>query len=308
MSRHFTQPAPRAANELTDRSNKQLAAYALAAIVVFACVPFMMAQGTYTQIDYPGAADTNGQGINNHGDVSGWFVFTSGLPQNGFVLRNGVYSNVDYPQKRGTTLFGINDAGEIVGSTPQTDIGFLYDANQFTTIAYPNALITYPYAINDAGNIVGYFLNKQQEDIGFELVGTSYVPIIQEGWSGSVATGITAEGSVVGYTLNERGTLVNFIETDGSYSVLVIPGAPDASVTGISPNGNILVGDYQPSSGVFAAFSYQGGVVQNIEFPGAAITLVSEVNDSGVVVGTWEDASGDSHGFTWTPPAADEKK
>jgi probable HAF family extracellular repeat protein len=85
---------------------------------------FIETGGVYTAIDVPGAFDTFAQGINNDGDVVGYFDDSLGH-RHGFIESGGVYTTFDEPSANaGTTkAFGINDAGDIVGTYQVTDRG-----------------------------------------------------------------------------------------------------------------------------------------------------------------------------------------
>lgn len=80
--------------------------------------------GTYTQLDVPGASFTVAEGINNSGDIAGLYVDTLGV-FHGFILSKGVYKTIDVPQSMETTIFSINDEGEIVGNYTDTS-GFVH--------------------------------------------------------------------------------------------------------------------------------------------------------------------------------------
>ena len=43
------------------------------AVLLFGSLPFALAQGTYTQIDYPGSSQTQSFGINAAGDSTGFY-------------------------------------------------------------------------------------------------------------------------------------------------------------------------------------------------------------------------------------------
>src|SRR5579863_6758046 len=66
-----------------------------------------LAQGTYTQIDYPGSTFTYCWGVNRAGDISGGYTDTAGN-YHGFLLSNGVYVSFDYPGAGGTEGWGLN--------------------------------------------------------------------------------------------------------------------------------------------------------------------------------------------------------
>jgi len=261
-----------------------------------------MAQGAYTQIDYPGSIETFVYGIDSSGDIAGWYVQTSGSHQ-GFFLSQGIFTTISYPDASDTAVLGMNDFGQFVGSTADPDIGFLYDSqNQtFTTIAYPAAFQTYPTAINNGGKIVGYF-DGTAGNFGFELVGSTYRLVVPKGESNSTATGITST-SHVDASLNR-----NFVVSQEKYQGLSIPDVPSAAVAGINPAGTAIVGWYQPSSGIYNGYSYQNRVLQTLQFPGSTYTVANGVNDAGEVVGYFEDSNFNYHGFTWTPPVNDTKK
>src|SRR5437773_299056 len=103
-------------------------------------VPPTVAQGTYTQIDVPGASFTSCQGVDTAGDIVGFYGASDN--EYGFLFSGGSYITIAYPGATGTQLTGINDMGQIVGLTySPSQIGFLYDVvtQSFTTISYPRA-------------------------------------------------------------------------------------------------------------------------------------------------------------------------
>jgi probable HAF family extracellular repeat protein len=63
----------------------------------------------------PGALETVANGINDAGQVVGYYGDISGT--HGFLLDvDGSYTTIDLPGARETIPSGINDAGQIVGS------------------------------------------------------------------------------------------------------------------------------------------------------------------------------------------------
>ena len=142
-------------------------------------VPLAFAQGTYTQIDFPGAAVTEATGINKAGEIVGAYVDATG--GHGFLLKGGTYTTIDYPGVQFSYAEGINDKGKIVGLAEP--IGYLYDVatQTFTTVQYPGAAFTYPFAINNAGTIGGAFEDADFVQSGFELVGQTYTNIAPPG-------------------------------------------------------------------------------------------------------------------------------
>ena len=75
-------------------------------------------KGEYTTFDVPGVDFTAPQGINNAGQIVGFYA-DSKDPDflfHGFVLSKGVFKTVDFPDARETQIFSINAKGEIVGT------------------------------------------------------------------------------------------------------------------------------------------------------------------------------------------------
>jgi probable HAF family extracellular repeat protein len=91
---------------------------------------------SFTQIDYPGAAPTLVTGINNNGQIVGYYVGSCGGCYHGFVDSGGTFSSpIDYPGAGYTLALGINDNGAIVGASANpTTSGFLYNNGSFSTI------------------------------------------------------------------------------------------------------------------------------------------------------------------------------
>jgi len=278
-----------------------------AALLLIGCLPLGMAQGTYTQIDVPGAITTEVYAIDAAGDLIGTYFDNNG--EHGFLLSAGEYTTINYPGAAATALFGLNNLGEFVGFASDPQHGFLYNSQTqtFTTIGYPSAINTYPTTINDSGLIGGWF-EGEGGSFGFVLAGSTYRFVAPKGASNSTVSGISSSGLVVGYVYFHTGLDQSFFFGHGDFRRLTVPNAPDAVVVGISPNGGTLVGTYQPSPGVYAGFVYQQGTLQSLQFAGSTETIAYTVNNSGEVAGTYYDASNTAHGFTWIPSEANGKK
>jgi hypothetical protein len=67
------------------------------------------AAGVITQIDYPGAGVTGCQGINDLGEITGFYVDSLGV-QHGFVTKNGKFRTVPLP-----AIAGVNNHRSFVG-------------------------------------------------------------------------------------------------------------------------------------------------------------------------------------------------
>lgn len=291
-----------------ERGNAMKLTFAL--LLLIACVPLALAQGTYTQIDPPGATSTEVHAIDTNGDIAGWYATDSGLY--GFVLSGGAYTSIVYPGPYGTFVFGMNDNGQLVGYAQDstTLIGFQYDiaTQTFTEINFPEALYTEPAGINDAGVVIGTFEPQHGTGSGFVLQGHNYSRIHVPGSESSTPSGITTAGEIVGtgYFPSRSPNEASFLFNNGKYQIIKLnDGFSVNYVTGVSKSGNALVWD-----GPLSGYLFSNDTLQTLQFPGApsGYTFTAGVNDSEEVVGWFVDSSGVTHGFTWTPPAAEAKR
>lgn len=73
-------------------------------------------EGEFSTIDVPGAIFTVAGGINDSGDIVGWYAFpTSPAQRHGFLLQDGIFTFFDPPGSTFTNLLSINERGDIVG-------------------------------------------------------------------------------------------------------------------------------------------------------------------------------------------------
>jgi probable HAF family extracellular repeat protein len=72
--------------------------------------------GRYTVVDPPGSTFSSAAGINDAGQVVGYFTDGSNK-YHGFVYRSGTYATLDPPGATGsfTLANGINSSGQVVG-------------------------------------------------------------------------------------------------------------------------------------------------------------------------------------------------
>ena len=117
----------------------------------------LAAAPTFATIDVPGAGSTFANGLNNRGQVVGFYrVGGQSDASHGFLLDEGNFTTVDVPGAFSTQAFGINDRGQIVGDYIDAQ-GFLLDKGTFKTVDdVPGASETEARTINERGQIVGF--------------------------------------------------------------------------------------------------------------------------------------------------------
>jgi probable HAF family extracellular repeat protein len=156
------------------------------------------AQYSYTTFDVPGATNTFAKGINDAGQVVGYFLSAF----HSFLLDvDGSYTMFDVPGVAITIATGINDAGQVVGSySAGGDHGFLLDVDgSYTTFDVPGAISTEAIGLNDAGQIVGSYQDASLASHGFLLdVDGGYTTLDVPGATNTFAEGINQAGQIVG--------------------------------------------------------------------------------------------------------------
>src|SRR5581483_3301028 len=218
-----------------------------------------------------GTGGTIASGINNQGEIVGYYQDTNGV-YHGFLYSNGSYIPLDDPSAQWTQALGINNRGDVVGtywdSSAQNYYGFLYSGTQYTTIADPS----------------GYF---GRPNLG-----------------GSVSTGINDDGVIVGHFAN-GAVNQGYVYSGGTFTTLDYPGAESTELYGLNDHGQI-VGRYYPAPSY--GFEYANGGYTPLIFPSGnfkGYSSASSINNQGDVAGSYQDITGGYHGFTDTEGAFD---
>lgn len=274
--------------------------------VVMLAVPVAVrAQGTFTPIDYPGAANTWAMGINPQGDIVGYWGLNG--VQHGFFLGRdaSVPVSIDKPGACRTDAYAINPAGDIVGTyndcTTGAQHGYLLRHGVFTSIDVPDATGTGAFGINPEGDIVGHFVSPMGKMNGFLLRNgrfTKYANDAAEATDNMTCRfGIDSQGQIVGHYKDDRGTHGYLLAKTG-FTSIDIEGGMDVSTYGINPEGDIVGFYTELATGKIHGFSRdKAGVVTQVDAPDAVYTYVMKNNPMGDLVGYYRDASKKWHGF-----------
>src|SRR5262249_31917191 len=80
---------------------------------------YVLRNGTFTTIDFPGSLFSQAFAINVNGVIVGDYAADNGTgngnTQHGYVLASGTFTSIDFPGAAFTTARGINSQGDIVG-------------------------------------------------------------------------------------------------------------------------------------------------------------------------------------------------
>jgi hypothetical protein len=166
---------------------------------------FLLAEGKFRTVDFPGAVSTALRGINNLGDVSGTYsIVDLNADELGFIIPGRgppISFRLSDPTGTGIVVGGINDLRQLVGyytDATSTLVGFLRQpSGQFESVIVPGAASTQVLGINDCGIVVGTygdgstahgFYGRPGELHSFDLPGAG----------ATFAQGINNEGRITG--------------------------------------------------------------------------------------------------------------
>jgi hypothetical protein len=204
-------------------------------------------------------------------------------------------------------LFGINDFNQVVGlvygSDPNAVRSFVYQSGNYTEITVPGYGSIEAFGINNQGQIVGGVGNGNLSQPGVA------VGFISSGGSTTILN-YAGEPNFVPRAINESGVLVGtannsaFITTGSTLTRINAFGNPSFSTYGNGLNNNgTAVGSY--FNGQFGGYTYSAGTFTSFAPPGAVVSGITDINDSGVIVGHY--VVGDvAHSYIFTSGASYE--
>jgi hypothetical protein len=235
----------------------------------------------------PNASSSGIQGVNKDGIMVGSYADQKSV-NHGFIFANGQITTVDGPNAvqntsggpNGTELTAISNSGLVVGDQRTVTPGaagtyaqaFSFQNQKFTIFNNVQASNAIPNGVNSAGVVVG---------VG-DLVGCPFI-----------------------FTPNFKPSPYPNPTTsaNGSFAHFTVPGTSGPTMQGATTQGinknDQLVGSYAVpnSSPLFFGWMKTGSNYCSLSVPGAKLTEANDVNDSGLIVGLYQDAAGVQHGF-----------
>jgi len=227
---------------------------------------FVLHNGVFSNVVYPGNAAAAARAINARGDLVG------SVDEHAFLLHDGKLTKFDYPGASSTIAFGINNSGDVTGlytTAAGEGRGFILREGKFHTISVPGGANVGLHGAQDNGQVmVGDELrDSDQSQRGFRLR-PGFVRLMNP--PGTIFPCSHARG------INERGDVA------GAFAIV---------------NTADECNDFPPTHG----FVLRDDTYDVIDFPGAHNNFVFGINDDGAVVGVFVDDSGNIHGFMATP-------
>ena len=116
---------------------------------------------TFRKVTISGETSLTATGINNHGDITGFFTPKGGSVESFLLSHAGHLTTFAAAGADMTQAFGVNDKGEVVGATTvgAKTYGFTWTAGGgFVTVNDPAGVgSTIINGVNDAGDLVGFY-------------------------------------------------------------------------------------------------------------------------------------------------------
>ena len=255
---------------------------------------------TFTTLDFPGAIDTQIFDINNKGEIAGAYSTPDGY--HGLLYQDGELASFNAPGSTLTYALAINNAGHVAGLFSKNELfAFVYENQSFQGLSIPASAggTTLPSGMNERGQIIGTFAYPSpylSDEHGFLYKDGAVTLIDFPGATFTSPNGMNNKGDIVGSYADGAG-LHGFLYQKGHFTALDVPGAVATEATGVNASGKI-VGYFQDASFHYHGFLYDHGAFTVIDEPdGDYATYPQDINDAGVIVGTYVNTATGSHGF-----------
>ena len=300
--------------------------FAVLAGSLLAPVAAQAGEYVFTQIDYPGATQTQVFGINNRGEVVGNGLSTVSSP---FIYKweDGTFTDVPpVAPDMSTSVLAINDAHVLAGSAVDPSGGFqsavvIRTDGTYELFTHPDAFVlTQARGINDRGIVTGYRDALDGTTIGFVWRPTTgtFIDIVPS--TMTLAHGINTAGEIVGSAVLEEGDACpgsaadsfGWVRgTDGSVRYFRVNGH-FTQARGINDRG-VIAGTITDDAGLRRGFTARllGSEpcqavkippARLIQFPGWDATILEGISNTGVIAGiVLNNIDGLQHGFVAVP-------
>jgi probable HAF family extracellular repeat protein len=257
----------------------------------------------YSTFRLPGATFTEAIGVNNAGDVVGFYNDKEEIYSQGFLYSGGIVTSINDPRgmKGGTVPFAINAAGQVVGYYYTDAIqtySFLYVNGSFSDIQLPATVVaSTALGINNLGQIVGMYNDgKTWHGYFFDSVTLAFQSIDAPNASYTWGSGINDSGEMTLFSIDRSRNVQQAWLYDGEHITNIdVPGYDSTVSEGINNQGVVTL---IATKGIFNyGFVYKKGHFTAVNPPGATSVALRGINDQGEVVGNYNLANGNLGSF-----------
>src|SRR5579863_1380972 len=205
-------------------------------------------------------------GINNHGEIAGYFGSgATGHPNKGYTIvppyGQNNYTNENFPGSVQTQVTGLNNSGDTVGfwvNAKGVNLGFIEWNGVFSSYKNPNTgkgTVNQLLGINDKGIAVGFYTDGKGINHAYKLNQATgkFTAIVPPNAVGAIATGINGSGDIVGFVTASDGSTDGFLLKSGHYTEFVFPNTTNTTPFGVNKYDQI-VGSYVDNGGLTHGF------------------------------------------------------
>jgi probable HAF family extracellular repeat protein len=263
---------------------------------------FLWSKGTMTDLGSLGGIDSQGNAINDSGEVVGTSNTSNG-GSSAFADQNGVMTAIDPGD--GTA---VNDSGEIAGVGPFLVVGtpgdvfqqaFTYLNGNTTVLGLipgEGGIFTAAAGINSSGEVIGSGDNSASDERAWKYQNGTMTDIGTLGGPQASATSVNDNGQIVGFAQTSSDADHGFLYSGGKMTDLGLNVFPDA----INDLG-VIVGQ-----GPGGAVVDSGGGFQNLNnmipaSSGVTLSNAVGINSAGQIVANGSETTGGSHAFLLSP-------
>ena len=276
--------------------------------VVLAVAPADASAGndyTFESIDVPGVDFLAVTASSDFEDYAGYTKSADGEKEVAFTLTDGVFTTYDFPGSQKTHFYALGNDGRAAGHYQDSEglyHGVVLENGELRQYDFPGAVQTEIYGISDStGVLTGNYTDASDVRRGF-----SGDLIIEYPGASETFADFTALGSVLGSYVDAEGIYYAYVRTpDGRFASFDLIDAPNLEYIVVPAYNNVGVGVFQAKAVGDVPRTYVGriGALHELRFPGSLSTEGWNINQDGSVVGYYDSADGQRHGFIARPAA-----
>ena len=259
---------------------------------------------TFERIDVPGVDFLAVTASSDFEDYAGYTRSSDGEKEIAFTLIDGIFETYDFPGSRNTYFYALGNSGIAAGHYEDSDglyHGVILENGELRQYDFPNAVQTEIYGISDStGALTGNYTDASGVRRGFSGDETVEYPGASETFANFAVL-----GSVLGSYVDAEGMYHAYVRTpDGRFASFDID-VPNLEYLVVPAYNNVGVGVLQAKAVGDVPRTYVGriGALHELRFPGSLSTEGWNINQDGSVVGHYDSADGQRHGFIARPAA-----
>ena len=264
---------------------------------------------TYESIEVVGVDFLELTASSEFEDYAGNTRSADGEKRVGFTLIDGIFETYDFPGSQNTYFYALSNDGIAAGHYQDSDglhHGVILENGELRQYDFPDAVETFIYGISDAtGVLTGSFIDAEGIRRGF----SGEIIIEYPGAVATYADFVNAQGHIAGSYVDAEGVYHVYTQhSDGSirsidfpqpvkFEYLFVHGINDAGLT----VSRLKAGGDIPRTYIG---TLQG--LHELQFPGSVSTEGWNINQDNSVVGYYDTADGQRHGFVARPTTKED--